>query len=213
MFAAGKSASSKPLTYTFVGSLTSTNNGPGISFGNFTLAESGLAIVVFTSLGDLVRGVSSITIGGTTMSQIDTGGGARNVAIGYVSKAAGTHNVTATLSGTRSTSFVSHIASVWLVKDALSLSPRDSGTLAPASNTSASVTLDYHPGGFAVYGFCLDVTGAVSWSNATEQLDTSLSTKQHSHAFKHPTTAVTNHTETVSSWTLNVSTMAGISFR
>lgn len=147
------------------------------------------------------------------MTQVDTGGGTRNVAIGYVSKAAGTHNVTATLSGTRSTSFVGHVASVWLVKDALSLTPRDSGTLAPASNTSASVTLDYLPGGFAVYGFCLDVSGAVSWSDATEQLDTTLSTKQHSHAFKHPTASEANHVETVSSWTLNVSTMAGISFR
>lgn len=213
MFAAGKSASSKPLTYTFIGSTSSTLTTASISFGNFTLSNAGLAVVVVTSYGDTSRGVSSITIGGNSTTNVTTGNGTINAAIGYRSMSAGTHNVTLNLTGFRSLSTAGSIASVWLVENAMSLSPVDSGTLAPANNTFASVTLDYPAGGFSVYGFTLAGSGAVSWSSATDEVDSVITGTRQSHAFFHPTAAASNHTETVSSWSLTTSTMAGISFR
>jgi hypothetical protein len=215
MFAASKGSSfSKGLAFTYLGDASSTSDSSSYNFGNFTSAEAGVFVVMFTSRGGQSRTISSITVGGESSTLIGASTSTdNNVVCGHLVKSAGTHNVTVTLSGSRGPNPGSAL-SVWLLTGYTSATPIDSALTGKSSASSGSVSINTQGGGIGIYALLVDTNNSItiSWSGASSQF-LFTGQRKHDHAYIFPTAAQSGYTETAS-WSGSFNrNLIGVSFR
>lgn len=189
----------------YIGGGTFTTNASSYDFGNFVIPYDGLVVAAFTAMGSDSRTVSSIDIGGTnsTINVSNTSADSK-AAIASRRVAAGTHNVTVTLSATNGTvdEFGTGAAiGVFLLTGQASDTPNDTDIAAETTAAqSRSVTVDISDHGVAIFGGMFGRNVGSSWSSATEDADTGIASGAAcvaTFAHKAVTTAIAGHTETV----------------
>lgn len=109
---------------TWLGAAASSDSGSTISFGNFVAPKGGLLVALLTVHGADSRTMSSVSIGGTngTLDATHGASSTRKAAIASRVVAAGTHAVTATLSGANGSSPRSYCG-CWLLENYRSATP------------------------------------------------------------------------------------------
>jgi hypothetical protein len=157
------------VTLTYLNSASNTANATTYDFGNFTAARNGLMIVGVGGGNSSAISISSISIGGTSLTPLTAGTFQRCTAIAALMVTAGAIDVQATFSSTS----VRAVAFVWLLTGMRSSAPTFAASNGSNSNvTSISASLQLiKAGGIAVYVIHHNGTGTVSWGAATERDD------------------------------------------
>jgi len=190
----------RPVEVTHIGSLTTTGNSTPKSMGNIVVPRTGLVVVTAFVMGSSSARLTGISIGGSaatleaynTALTIKRGIGWRQVA------AAGTLDVTISLSGSNGSNTLWHI-SAFLLENLKDTTPYLVSLPANfASNTTASVTLSsVKKGSFVAFGVGTSGTKTYSWSTATPVSSASESSNTAGYAYKAAAASGT-HTETAS---------------
>lgn len=193
------------VSATYVGGATSTANSTTYDFGSFTIPRDGMVVVVFTAMGSDARTVSSVSIGGTN-GTIDASNTSANskAAIAHRRVAAGSHNVSVTLSGVNGS--VDEFGTgagvgVYVLTGQASDTPNDTDVAAETDTAqSRTVTVDIADHGVAIFGGMFGKNVGTAWSSATEDADTGIASGAAcvvSFAHKTVTAAIAAHVETI----------------
>jgi hypothetical protein len=197
IFAPGLRHRAAVLTLTFINTAVNATDQTTYNFGNFTAASAGLMIVATLLQGNAARTVSSVSIGGVN-GTIHNSNASLNRKYALASRvvAAGAQAVSVTLSGNNGTTPNASCA-VWLLTNYASATPTATGSDSHGSGSSINtVAINISAGGKAVFGSWNGNTNSITWSSATERLDTNVNTQNHSYADYSAVAAESPHTET-----------------
>lgn len=182
------------MTLAYINTVRISSNLTIYDFGSFSAASDGLLIAVISAGRGGSTSVASVTIGGSAAALNVNPTTSRN-AVGIASRevAAGSHNVTVTLS----TGCLNGAVSVFLLTGYSSAIPADTDSQETASGTSLGLSLDFPTNGIAVYGVICEATGDITWSAASEDADATIESPR-AGAAAHKTASGAGNTETVS---------------
>lgn len=171
----GWKVAAPPLVLTYVNSAQVTSAGTTHNFGNFTAPSAGLMIVGVAGImnSSQNRSVASISIGGAG-GTLHVSGTACYVPSGIASRevGAGSQAVTVTFSASMFQSAVS----VWFLTGYASATPYDTANVdANTGGTSKSVLIDFPAKSCGVFIHSHWNSNVVTWTNASENYDASLS--------------------------------------
>jgi hypothetical protein len=157
------------LTGTWIEAKVSPADATTYDFGNVTVPDGGLVVVIAQGRATGSRTVSSVSIGGANGTIYESEDAvAGPIAIAGRVVEAGSRNITVTFSDTMARATIG----VWVLTDYASEMPSD--TEAKYNNSTGSsetITLDFPTNGFAVYGAINNANTAFAWSNAAERDD------------------------------------------
>lgn len=183
---------------TYLGAFGITTDGTSFNFGNVTTPRDGLLIVAPHARGTSGAAVSTIVIGGTSVTRYEnTMTGSNKAAFGVRALAAGAYNVTVTMAN----SVARCALDAWLLENYLSEIPHDGGVVysgdASFVSSIATPAFDIPAGGVALFSALAGsaTTTALNWSAATERSDRMVEVR-FGAADLEVIAAVTGHVET-----------------
>jgi hypothetical protein len=213
--AAGKCASfTEPMTIQSIGTFASSSNSTTYNCGNFTSSESALIVVAVASVGGSSRTISSVSIGGDAAAIVaNSPSGTVRTAIAYYERAAGTFNITVSLSGSSGTG-TGFGVDVYELTGYLSTTPIDTDNAATLASATLVSSILIEDGGATIFANANDTSASVSYSSATINLNNlsndskrttgaskaSVGSAQHSETLTIGTNTTNNKIVSSSSW-------------
>jgi len=168
-------ATATQLTANYLGNLLSTGTGSTLSMGSITVGGDGLLVVAVVGRGNNNAVISSITVGGNAATLHRSGSGSSVYARGGIASrevAAGSHNITVTLSASQGTPNPALVAYVYLITNYESATPLTSNAVFSSTGaTSYAMSMAIQSGAVAIYAGRIDPgSSSPNWSTA-EKVD------------------------------------------
>lgn len=188
------------LTKTFLGTLFSAADQATYSLGNIAVPDDGLLLIGVVGKTTTTRAATVLSIGGASVTLYGTTTTSNRWAFfGFRDVTAGNHAIEVTWNG----AITGCEIGAWLIEGLPSLTPVHANSAYFGNNPNIALSLDYPASkGIGFYALTKNLTSAVSWSAATEDIEETYESPQIA-AFA--TRSATGTVSETASWTSNAS--------